>query len=221
MGEGNKWVGEAVQGGWNNRRLTCVITSPASCNNHRVPSPFPMLHVAPVAEKAVWQSQCGISCWLAVQTAHNKVLAHCDSSPSPFSHSELLSEVPWPGEVCRDQFMTRVNFVTNHRGSFPYFVYSNNVSGFFCKITQVEMAFFAAHKITLMLLSEDVLPEASPTLLQQFIFLLTIIPQYVPIQQAILFTQVNKQSILYSNLCCKVCTYITVAVTNALNCLIY
>lgn len=83
------------------------------------------------------------------------------------------------------------------------------------------MALFATHKITLMLLSEDVLPEASPTLLQQFIFLLTITPQYVPIQQAILFTQVNKRSILYSNLCCKVCTYITVAVTNALNCLIY
>lgn len=83
------------------------------------------------------------------------------------------------------------------------------------------MALFAAHKITLMFLSEDVLPKASPTLLQQFVFPLTIIPQYVPIQQAILFTQVNKWSILYSNLCCKVCTYITVAVTNALNYLIY
>lgn len=187
----------------------------------QVPSPFPMLHIAPVAEKAAWQSQCGISCWLAVQTAHDKVLAHCDSSPSPFSHRELLSEVPQPGEVCRDQFMTRIIFVTNHRGSFPYFIYSNKRQRIFCKIIQVEMALFAALKIMLMLLSEDVLPEASPTLLQQFIFLLTIIPQYVPIQQAILFTQVNKWSILYSNLCCKVCTYITVAVTNALNCLIY
>lgn len=147
--------------------------------------------------------------------------ARCDSSLSPFSHSELLSEVPWPGEVCRDQFMTKIVFVTNHRGSFPYFIYSNKRQQIFCKIIQVETALFAAHKITLMLLSEDVLPKASPTLLQQFIFLLTIIPQYVPIQQAILFTQVNKQSILYSNLCCKVCTYITVAVTNALNCLIY
>lgn len=39
------------------------------------------------------------------------------------------------------------------------------------------MALFAAHNIMLMLLSEDVLPKASPTLLQQFIFLLTIIPQ--------------------------------------------
>jgi len=85
------------------------------------------------------------------------------------------------------------------------------------------MALLAAHKASLVFLSEGVLPEASPTQPkpQQFIFPLSIIPQYVPIQQAILFTQVNKRSILYSNLCCKVCTYITVAVTNALNCLIY
>lgn len=177
MGEGNKCVGKRVQGGKNNRRLTFVNTSPASGNNHTVPSPSPMLHVAPVAEKAAWQSQCGISCWLAVQTTHDKVLAHCNSSSSPFSHSELLSEVPWSGEVCRDQFMTRIIFVTNHSGSFPYFVYSNKCQQIFCKIIQVEMALFAAHKIMLMLLSEDVLPKASPTLLQQFIFLLTIIPQ--------------------------------------------
>lgn len=77
------------------------------------------------------------------------------------------------------------------------------------------MALFAAHKISLLFLSEGVLSEASPTQpkLQPFIFPMSIIPQYVPIQQAILFTQVNKRSILYSNLCCKVCTYITVAAT--------
>lgn len=93
----------------------------------------------------------------------------------------------------------------------------------FCKIIQDNMALFASHITLLTFLSKGVPPEASPTQpkLQQFIFPVRVIPQHIPTLQAILFTQVNKRSILYSNLCCKICTYITVAVTNALNCLIY
>lgn len=58
-----------------------------------------MLHVAPVAEEAMWRS--------------------------PFSRSELVSEGPWPDEVGEDQLMTRIIFVTNRKDSFPCFVYGN------------------------------------------------------------------------------------------------
>lgn len=97
-----------------------------------IPPPFPILRVAPVAEKAMWWSQCGVQ----PQTSSRRARWQCrwrragyccvGTLPHlPFSHSKLLSEGPWPNEVRKDQLMTRIIFVTNRKDSFPYFVYSN------------------------------------------------------------------------------------------------